>query len=584
MRENSLLYYHEATEAAVSVWNTEFTLSLRTNGKIEASSHGDMVTQKLISHLPTLYHREEPKNALMIGLASGISVGALLTYPFERVDTVELIPCMAEAARYFDDYNHRCLQDPRHRLILNDGRNHLLLTGETYDVIVSEPSNPWIAGVGSLFTREFFELTKKRLAPGGVVCQWVQTYQMQEEDLRTILSTFFDAYPYLHLWQGAPGDLILVASLEPLRIDLDRLGAAAAGKPGEDLAALEILPLPQLLSLFVTDREGIGKFLGGWSREVTDDNLYLEYAIPRHMFLTRGQVDVHVFDRVATSPVPYLTGSGLDSSFVDALDRYRRARNAARAAVREPYPEGGTARLAALEQALTIAPGEAVARELWSREVNEQGIQALLAGRALEAAPLFRDAARRGTRSERALALNNLGTIAFAAGDLDSAGGFWVRALAEEPNYLTVLGNLGMLCDRKGEHREALPYLRRARGLNPSHGPTLNNLAYQLAILGEDLDKAEALSRRAVSLDPTWNHRDTLGYVLLRRRQWDKAEKVLTSVVKEHPEAYEALLHLGMTQAGLGRTEEARSSFRSVIEKSPNRDQVRLAQEELQKL
>jgi tetratricopeptide (TPR) repeat protein len=189
-----------------------------------------------------------------------------------------------------------------------------------------------------------------------------------------------------------------------------------------------------------------------------------------------------------------------------------------------------------------------------------------------------------GTQSERALALNNLGVIAFRAGEDDSAGGFWKRSLAEEPNYPTVLGNLATLCNRKGEHREALQYLRRATALNPSNGPTLNNLAYQLALLGENLDEAETLSRRAVSLDPDWNHRDTLGYVLLRRNRWEKAEEVLSSVVKEHPEAYETQLHLGMAQAGLGRPEQARSTFRSLIEKSPSQELVRQAEEELRKL
>jgi spermidine synthase len=285
MRENSLLYYHEATEAAVSVWNTEFTLSLRTNGKIEASSHGDMVTQKLISHLPTLYHRQEPGSALMIGLASGISVGSLLTYPFERVETVELIPCMAEAAGYFDDYNHRCLQDPRHRLILNDGRNHLLLTGRTYDVIVSEPSNPDRRGGVALHPR-VLRAHQEAAAPAGSCASGCRPIRCRKR-ICAPSSPHFRCLSLPDLCR-APRAISSSSPASTLRIDLDRLRAAAAGEPGRDLAALEILPLPQLLSLFVTDREGIGKFLGGWSKQVTDDNLYLEYAIPRHMFLTRG--------------------------------------------------------------------------------------------------------------------------------------------------------------------------------------------------------------------------------------------------------------------------------------------------------
>ena len=106
---------------------------------------------------------------------------------------------MEEAARWFDAWNHQVLDDPRVNLINNDGRNHVLLTApETYDVIVSEPSNPWISGVSNLFTREFFELGRRRLKPGGVWSQWVQMYGMNPDDLGTLLKTFGTVYPPRH--------------------------------------------------------------------------------------------------------------------------------------------------------------------------------------------------------------------------------------------------------------------------------------------------------------------------------------------------------------------------------------------------
>ncbi|HET9234902.1 MAG TPA: fused MFS/spermidine synthase, partial [Candidatus Eisenbacteria bacterium] len=390
MKDNNLLFYEEGTEASVSVWNTEYSIFLRTNGKIEASSHGDMVTQKMIAHLPIFYHRDEPKDALMIGLASGISVGSLLTHPLQSVETLEIIPSMEHAARFFDLYNGRCLDDPRHQLIMGDGRNHLLLTERRYDVIVSEPPNPWIAGVGSLFTREFMELIKEHLNPGGVSCQWVQTYQFHEDDLRTILATFVDAFPYLHIWQGAPGDLILIGSLEPLMLDVGRMQAALTQAPGKDLESLDVLPLSQVLSLFITDRDGIASYVANWPRRVTDDNLYLEYAVPRHMFIPQGRVDARVLDPVLTSCIPYLRGAPADSAFADAIVHYRMARAIALGVLAGKLPSGSQNPEEALVKALSIAPGEQVSRGLWSREVNERGIQTLLAGNPEEAAPLFR--------------------------------------------------------------------------------------------------------------------------------------------------------------------------------------------------
>ena len=103
---------------------------------------------------------------------------------------LEISPQVVEAAHLFDDENHRALADPRTRLIVGDGRTHLLLTRERYDVIVSEPSNPWMAGIASLFTREFFQAARDRLAPGGVLCQWAHTYDISTRDLQSIVATF----------------------------------------------------------------------------------------------------------------------------------------------------------------------------------------------------------------------------------------------------------------------------------------------------------------------------------------------------------------------------------------------------------
>ena len=584
MKGSNLLFYEEGTEATVSVFNAEYTLSLRTNGKIEASSHGDMLTQKMISHLAVYYHQGEPKNGLMIGLASGISVGSLLTHPLEHLETAELIPSMRRAARFFDLYNGRCLDDPRHQLIMNDGRNQLLLTGKKYDVIVSEPPNPWVAGVGSLFTREFFDLIKHHLNPGGVTCQWVQTYQFHEEDLRTILATFRDAYPYLHIWQGAPGDLILVGSSDPLRLDVGRMKADLNGNPGKDFASLEVLPIPQILSLFITDRDGISSFVGPWRRRSTDDNLYLEYAVPKHMFDPRGRVDARVLDSVHVSPLPYLQGAALDSSTMALINNYRMARDIALGVMAGNLPSGVQSDEEGLAKALAIAPGEEISLALYSRAVNERAIKALLAGRPDEAVPLFRQMSVQGIQPERALALNNLGTIKFEAGDIDSAGYFWNRAIAQEPNYPIVLTNLATLANREGDHETSAKLLEQAIYWNPLHAPTLNNLSFQLALMGRDLKRSETLARRAVSIDPDPNHRDTLGYVLIREKQWKEAEAVLEDVVKEHPDALESWLHLGMARAGAGQTEGAREAFNTVVNSSQDADLVQEAKAELEKL
>src|SRR5262249_11911055 len=119
---------------------------------------------------------------------------------------------VVEASHFFDEENRHALQDPRTHLIVGDGRSHLLLSKRQYDVIISEPSNPWIAGVAALFTREFFQMDRSRLAPHGIICQWAHTYNIAAEDLRAIVATFRWVFPNAILSLVGGDYVILVAS------------------------------------------------------------------------------------------------------------------------------------------------------------------------------------------------------------------------------------------------------------------------------------------------------------------------------------------------------------------------------------
>jgi len=180
-----LVYYAEGLSTVVTVARSPRTgnLWLANNGKIDASTEGDLPTQVLCSLLPMMYV-EDPERVLVIGLASGITVGAVSQIEeIDHIEVVELEPRMEEAARHFGPYNYDVLDNPRVELVFNDGRNHVLLAEPgSYDVIVSEPSNPWITGVSNLFTREFLEIGKTRLREGGVWSQWIQMYGMAPED------------------------------------------------------------------------------------------------------------------------------------------------------------------------------------------------------------------------------------------------------------------------------------------------------------------------------------------------------------------------------------------------------------------
>ena len=126
----------------------------------------------------------------------GVTLASALTHPIDEADVLEISPEVVEASRLFARDGRPPLDDPRTRLIVADGRTHLALTRRRYDVIVSEPSNPWMAGVAALFTREFFEAARARLAEHGVICQWVNTYDISQKDLASIVATFHGVFPH----------------------------------------------------------------------------------------------------------------------------------------------------------------------------------------------------------------------------------------------------------------------------------------------------------------------------------------------------------------------------------------------------
>ena len=235
LRAGTLDYYKEGAAATVSVRRLTGTTSLAIDGKVDASNAGDMLTQRMLGLLPLLVHGEAHEICI-IGLGSGVTLGsALASGLVQRADVVEISPEVVEASHFFDRENGGALSKAGVRLIVGDGRSHLLLTPRRYDVIVSEPSNPWMAGVASLFTREFFEAARARLKPGGLICQWAHTYDISPRDLQSIVRTFASVFPQGTLWMVGGGDLLLVGARDGDIVP--RLAAIEAGSRGGTVAA-----------------------------------------------------------------------------------------------------------------------------------------------------------------------------------------------------------------------------------------------------------------------------------------------------------------------------------------------------------
>ena len=309
LRSQRILFYRDGRAATVSVAQEGGNRYLRINGKTEGSTSLDMPTQLMAGHLPLLVHRD-PHDALVIGLGTGVTAGAVARHGISHLDVVEIEPAVVEAAgRFFGEVNGHVLLDPRTRTIVADGRNFLLTASERYDVIISEPSNPWISGLASLFSEEFFRLARARLRPGGVMVQWIQLYNLRPDDLKMIVKTFQRVFPATTLW-SVSDDLFLLGRTEPGLLDLGLLRRRfAVGRVAEGIGFPGSAAWPGVLGVFALGETDAARLVDR-AETNTDDRLPLEFSAPRALYLDTARENRDVIRRARTSSLPELLRGG----------------------------------------------------------------------------------------------------------------------------------------------------------------------------------------------------------------------------------------------------------------------------------
>lgn len=305
----NLIFYTEDINGTVAILQYEENHSLVVNGKTDASTYiGDQVTQTLIAAIPALMV-PDAKRTLVVGLGSGQTAGHLLSYPVSSVEIVEISPGVIEASHFFDHINGRPLEDPRTELIKQDAKTYLLTRPEDrYDLILSEPSNPWIAGIGGLFSFDYFMTLREHLELGGVVAQWIHSYQQTEETLASVLTTFHEVFPYVSVWSLAPGDILLVGSPAPFAWDLRASQAMLERSTVRaDLDDIYIHDLFTLLNRQMLGPMRVDEITSiAWPLN-TDDSPFLEYHAPKASFLrSRSELFTRNDERLMT-----LRNSGL---------------------------------------------------------------------------------------------------------------------------------------------------------------------------------------------------------------------------------------------------------------------------------
>jgi spermidine synthase len=281
VENTDVLYYAEGVESIVSVIRVKGgQQAFITNGRVEASSHLQaQQVQYTLGYLPALLARN-PKDVLVVGLGSGMTAGATAVVPsVEHVTIAEIEPKVLGVARTFAAYNHGVLDNPKVRVVINDGRNFLMTTQQQFDVITADPIHPWFQGAGYLYASEYFALAAAHLRPGGVIAQWLPIYELTPRDLASVVRTFQRHFPHTMMWLEHY-DAVIVGSATPFRIDEAELDRRIADPViADDLRRVDMGSATDLLSYFVMGTEGMQRF-GRDGVLNTDDRLYLEFSAP----------------------------------------------------------------------------------------------------------------------------------------------------------------------------------------------------------------------------------------------------------------------------------------------------------------
>lgn len=284
---SDLLYMGEGMNASIAVTHFEDgNRFFHISGKIEASSQPlDMRLQRMLGHLPTLLH-PNPRSILIVGCGAGVTSGSFVPHPeVTRIVICELEPLVPPTvARYFARENHNVVSDRRTEVVHDDARHYVLTARDKFDIITSDPIHPWVKGSATLYSKEYFEMCKRHLNPGGLVTQWVPLYESDMDTVKSEIATFFQVFPYGTIWSnngdGEGYDLVLLGNADPLEINVDeleqRLARADHVLVAQSLREVGFRSAVELLSTYA----GQGSDLQGWlsGAQINGDrNLRLQY-------------------------------------------------------------------------------------------------------------------------------------------------------------------------------------------------------------------------------------------------------------------------------------------------------------------
>lgn len=530
-----IVTYEEDPDAIVAVARTPDGMALRVSGRIEASTGEDVVAQILTGHIPMVLHGG-PKRVLLIGLASGVTLGSVETHTVEEIVCVEPVPALTRAARFFAYDNRDALGDGRVKLVTADPTAYLL-RDHTFDVVIVQCPSVHSSRTGQVLAAETVELIRSRLATGGVVCQRLRLIDLTTEAFKSAAAGFAREFPHTSLWWAGPGDVLLIGSMQSLRIDMGSLAERVSNPEiGGDLSRIGIVNEIGILGCYTMGRRALMEFAGRVPPSTLDRPL-IEYDVPKAPFQGDPTELLRQIDSAKENPVAVI--SGMDEA----------------APAFAPLSEG----LENLMRARTLYVGSVALARAGRFDEVVASLEAIGALSIQNRIHLLR-LSDYYVNISKSLAGDGRFEDAIAA-----AG----KALEANPNSYRGLYNAATL-ELGRRPAVAIALLARAIEINPGYVPAYL-LKAETELSSGQIEAASNTISRALSLEPFNIKAQYLrALVFIEMEMLFEARGLLEGVLKAQPENIEAMDALAYISTVEGDLDEAQGIYERILEQEPN--------------
>lgn len=542
MRRDEMLFYREGLTATVSVHRIgKDYIYFKSNGKIDGS-HGDSLSQLMTGYVPLLLH-PGGERAAVIGLGSGMTAHAVAAFPLREIEVLEIEPAMAQVTEFFKDKNGKVLEDPRVRLIATDGRNYIVASPKLYDVIAAEPSNPWIAGIANLYTREFYEVVKTKLKEDGIFAQWFHNYSMSPDDFRMVFNTFVQAFPHVTLWGMKESDFLLIGtkqeqvfSYERLRNDFSKNQVLREGF--KDLGLSDVYGV---LGFYRMGKKEIIAFSEGGGLN-TDDGAELEFSAPRNLRRSTSDLNRRLMEPFLVD-APWLKSESIP--FSEAMRHFYLA---------EAYEASAwhSRALSEIDRAVKLDPSNPDFYILKTKILLEQD-------KSSEAASSALLALERSPKTIR--------PILGLSDDfyLTEAKTVYSKIIAMGSKEILPYLGLGNISLHYGDVKEAEKWFNQAKHFHPDHPGVLLAWGRLMLAKGDAATARESLEESKKKGEDSATLFGALGDAYLKLEMWEQAVESYRQAVKLRRRNVDWRRSMGIALAKMGRVNEAEQKFREVL-------------------